>query len=149
MIDEQGRVLGLDLGQVRIGVALSDPLGCTAQPLRVLKRVGPRKDHHAIAELAREHEVQTIVVGLPLQLSGDESEGSASARESSEKLKQRLPKVELVLWDERLTTVEAERSMVSGNVRRSRRKQIVDALAAVLILQNYLDSRDAELPGAP
>ena len=149
MIDEQGRVMGLDLGQVRIGVALSDPLGCTAQPLRVLKRVGPRKDLHAIAELAREHEVQTIVVGLPLQLSGDESEGSASARESAEKLKQRLPKVELVLWDERLTTVEAERSMVTGNVRRSRRKQIVDALAAVLILQNYLDSRDAELPGAP
>lgn len=149
MIDEQGRLMGLDLGQVRIGVALSDPLGCTAQPLRVLERVGPRKDLHAIAELAREHEVRTIVVGLPLELSGDESEGSASARESAEKLKQRLPKVELVLWDERLTTVEAERSMVAGNVRRSRRKQIVDALAAVLILQNYLDSRDADLPGAP
>jgi len=148
MSEDHGRILALDLGKVRIGVALSDLLGCTAQPLQVLRRVGPRKDLHAIAELAREHEARTIVVGLPLELSGDESEGSAEARETAQKLQQRLPGVELVLWDERLTTVQAQRSMVSGNVRRSRRKQIVDALAAVLILQNYLDSRDASQPGA-
>lgn len=134
------RLLALDLGSVRIGVALSDSLGVTAQPLETIKRVGPRKDLQRICELVGDNEVGVVVIGLPLLLSGEEGEKAAEAREFADKLGRRLPAgVEVELWDERLTTVEAERTMLSGNVRRDKRKRNMDALAAVLILQGYLD----------
>lgn len=141
MSESSGRVLALDLGQVRIGLALSDPLGITAQPLGFLQRVGPRKDLAAIADLVREHDVETLVVGLPKLLSGAEGTGAAAAREVAERLRQRLSGVRVDLWDERLTTVEAERTLVAGKVRRRKRRECVDSLAAALILQGYLDSR--------
>jgi putative Holliday junction resolvase len=136
-----GRVLALDLGEVRIGLALSDSLGITAQPLGFLKRVGPKKDLAAIAELIDRHDVKTVVVGLPRLLSGEEGSKAAEAREVAERLARRLPRVAVELWDERLTTVEAERTLVAGNVRRRRRRERVDSLAAALILQGYLEAR--------
>lgn len=141
MTEERRRILALDLGRARIGIALSDPLGLTAQPLDVYRRVGPKKDLRHLADVAREHDVEAVVVGLPLLLSGEEGQGAVDAREFAEGLGRRLSDVTIVLWDERLTTVEAERSMISGNVRRNKRKGVIDALAAVLILQNYLDSQ--------
>jgi putative Holliday junction resolvase len=127
-------------------MALSDPLRITAQPLGFLQRVGPRKDLAAIADLVREHGVSTVVVGLPRLLSGAEGSRAVEAREFAERLDRRLAGVCVDLWDERLTTVEAERTLVAGNVSRRRRKERVDSLAAALILQGYLDARPA--PGA-
>jgi putative Holliday junction resolvase len=136
---EQGRILAIDLGQARIGLALSDPLGLTAQPLATVHRVGPRRDLRAIVQHIEATEACTVVVGLPRLMSGEEGQQAKAAREFAERLGRRVPRVQVSLWDERLTTVQAERTMISGNVRRARRRQIVDELAAVLILQGYLD----------
>lgn len=135
------RVLAVDLGDVRIGTALSDPLGITAQPLETIAARGPRPDLRRICELATTHEVDTIVVGLPLHLSGSEGTRAAQAREWARRLAGRLPRVEIVLWDERLTSAEAERLMIGANVSRAQRRLHVDNMAAALILQCYLDAR--------
>jgi putative Holliday junction resolvase len=139
--EEPGRVLAVDLGEQRIGLALSDPLRITAQPLETLRCVGPRKDLQAIVDRARQHDVARIVVGLPLLLSGEEGAKAADAREVAERLRRRLRDVPVELWDERLTTVQAERAMIEGNVRRRARRKRVDTVAAALILQSYLDAR--------
>jgi putative Holliday junction resolvase len=139
--DGETRVLGIDLGEVRIGLALSDPLGLTAQPLKTLKRVGPKKDLRALAALAREHDATTVVIGLPLLLSGEEGSKAEEAREFAENLGRHLQGARIELWDERMTTVLAERAMIEGSVRRRKRREKVDSLAAALILQSYLDSR--------
>ena len=136
-----GRVLGLDYGAKRIGVALSDPTGVFARPLTVVTR-GPklRGDLRAIAALCREHEVVEIVIGLPLSMDGTAGTQARTVREFAERLGAAvdLPVHE---WDERLTTTAAERALIEGNVRRSRRKQIIDKTAAALILSGYLDHR--------
>jgi putative Holliday junction resolvase len=142
---EPGRVLAIDLGQARIGLALSDPLGLTGQPLETLTRIGPRRDLRQIEDRIRRHEVTTVVVGLPLKLSGEAGSAAALARDFADRLSRRIDPIRVELWDERLTTVQAERTMISGRVRRKRRKEIVDALAASLILQSYLDAR-SEMP---
>jgi putative Holliday junction resolvase len=135
------RALGLDVGSRRIGVALSDELGITAQPLVVLAVKGLRDAAARIAGLCAEHEVGTIVVGLPLSLSGgDRGSSSARARELAGLLAAAVP-AEIVLWDERFTTAEAERVLVQGNVRRAARRAVVDKIAAALILQGWLDAR--------
>ena len=136
-----GRILAIDLGRARIGLALSDPLGLTAQPLETLERVGPRRDLQALARRVEASEVGTVVVGLPRLMSGKEGRQARDAREFAHRLGRRIPGVRVELWDERLTTVQAERTMISGKVRRAKRRQIVDGLAAVLILQGYLDCR--------
>lgn len=144
MISEQGpgRVLALDLGEARIGIACSDPLGLTAQPLETLRRTGPKKDLDAIRRRVEELEVRKIVVGLPLLLSGEEGKQAVAAREFAGSLRRRLPSgIDVVFWDERLSTAEVERMMVSENVSRRRRRERVDALAATIILQGYLDAR--------
>jgi putative Holliday junction resolvase len=128
------------LGEVRIGLALSDPLGITAQPLESLHPTGPRKAIDAIVRVARHHEVHTVVVGLPLLLSGEEGTQAAHAREVAEQLRRRLAGVRVELWDERLTTVQAERTLIEAGMRRKKRKRNVDSLAALLILQSYLDA---------
>ena len=143
------RVLALDLGEVTIGLALSDPLRITAQPLEALRRVGPKKDLQRLAQLIEEREVGTIVVGLPLLLSGKDGDAARGAREFADKLSRRFPKLKIDLWDERLTTVEAERTLIAADVRRSKRKQVIDTVAALLILQGYLDSTDTLGPQAP
>jgi putative Holliday junction resolvase len=142
--DEGARVLGVDLGEARIGLALSDPLGVTAQPLETLVRQGARADLAEVARIAREREVRAIVVGLPLRLDGDEGPAAEAARRFARRLEGRLPGVRLEFWDERLTTVLAERTMISGRARRARRRERVDTVAAVLILQSWLDAHRHE-----
>lgn len=133
------RLLGLDVGTVRVGVALSDPLGITAQPLEVINR---RKSDlfERVATLVDEHEVQQVVIGNPLQLDGEIGPAARAMAEFADKLRQRLT-VPVELWDERLSTAQAEREMISDGVRREKRRQRIDKVAAALILQSYLDAR--------
>jgi putative holliday junction resolvase len=132
------RVLGLDVGSVRVGVALSDPLGLTAQPLEVIDR--KKSDPFArIAALVDEHGVQTIVVGKPLTLSGAEGQAVHDVDAFVKRL-QRSVTVPVEGWDERLSTAQAQRVMIAGGARREKRKQAIDKVAAALILQSYLDA---------
>lgn len=147
MSEHAGRVLAVDLGDVRIGLALSDSLGIIAQPLDTLRAVGARADANAICRVVEEHEVTTVVIGLPLLMSGEEGSRATAARAFAERLRRRLHGVSVELWDERLTSVSAQRTMVAGGTRRARRKQKADALAAMLILQGFLDARSADRGG--
>lgn len=135
------RIMGIDLGSKRIGVALSDELGLTAQPLTAVDaRGGASSVAGRLAELCAEHEVGKIVIGLPLTLGGeDRGQGSRRARELGRALAEHTS-VEVVYWDERFSTAEAERVLVSAGVRRDKRRRVVDKLAAALILQGYLDA---------
>ncbi len=136
-----GRILALDLGARRIGLALSDSLGWTAQPLGVLVRGKLREDLDQLRELVRRHGVGCVVVGRPLLLSG---EAGAQARRSeafAERLGQALPGVQIELWDERWTSAEAERLLRAAGVARGRRRERVDTLAAVLILESFMAAR--------
>jgi putative Holliday junction resolvase len=136
-------VLALDLGEARIGLAISDGLGITAQPLPVLRRTALAADLEALARIVAEREVQEIVIGLPLLLSGVEGTAAQAARAFAAALAERLPGVPLELWDERLTSAEAERVLVSADVSRRRRREVLDGLAATLLLQSYLDAAGA------
>jgi putative Holliday junction resolvase len=134
------RVLGLDVGDVRIGVALSDETATIAGGLPTLARVGPRKDVRAVAALAREHEVEEVVVGLPRRLDGSLGPQAEKVQAFAAELRQAL-RVPVREWDERFTSVAATRALIEGGVRRRDRKQSVDKVAAVLILQGFLDHR--------
>ena len=140
-----GRVLSLDLGSRTIGLAVSDPLGITAQGLDTIRRKGRRHDFDALNDVVRKFEVKQMVVGWPLHMSGDEGKQSAKAAAFAEELRQhfRLP---VHLLDERLTTAEAQRVLRSSDVSIQRRGEVIDRLAAVLILQSWLDRRHASLP---
>ncbi len=131
------RWLGLDLGHVRIGVALSDPLGMTAQPLTVLKSAGTQKDIIAIGELVDQYEVTQVIVGLPLNMDGTESSTTKKVREFTTKFSGRL-NVPVFFVDERLTSKQAERVMIEGDSRREDRRQKIDKVAAALLLQSAL-----------
>ena len=135
------RSLGLDVGTVTIGVAISDPLGMFAQPVRTLGLhvLGQAPQGAERAELVREREVSRIIVGLPLRMDASEGDSAREARRMAEALGAALEGVTIVLQDERFSTAEAERALIEGNVRRSKRKQVIDQVAAVLILQSYLD----------
>ena len=135
-----GRVLGLDYGSRRIGVAVSDPLGITAQPLPALHREGDRKDIAGIGRLAAGLGVASVVVGLPLLLNGDEGPQAARARAFGQMLSTELS-LPVTMWDERLTTAQSERHLVDSGVRRERRKEIRDSLSAMFLLQSFLDPR--------
>ncbi len=135
------RILAIDHGEKRIGVALSDPTATFAQPLVVLERKAKlRQDLRGIAALCREYEVEEIVIGLPLDMNGTVGAKAQEVRGFAERLQETtgLPVVE---WDERLSTVAAERALIEAGVRRKKRKQVVDKTAAALILSSYLDSR--------
>ena len=133
------RLLGLDVGSVRIGVALSDPLGVIATPLEVIDR--RRQDPLTrIVALVEEHEVHRLVVGQPLRLSGEVGPAAESVQVFVDQLAARLS-VPIELWDERLTTAQAEREMIADGVRRKKRRQNIDRVAAALILQSYLDAQ--------
>lgn len=137
------RVLGVDLGSRRIGLALSDAGGTVASPLAVLERGAvPADDHEAIAGVAREHDVKTIVVGLPLTLEGEVGTAARRVLAEVDHLRRRVGDDLVVeVHDERLSTAEAERAMVGGGVRRERRRGSRDKVAAALILQSWLDRR--------
>ncbi len=140
MTEGPARILALDLGDARVGLALSDPLGVTAQPLGALRRVGPRQDVARLRALVEEHRVTRVVVGHPLLLSGGAGERARGAEDLAATLREALGGIPVELWDERLTTVEAERLMLQGDVRRRRRREVVDSLAAALILQSWMEA---------
>ena len=131
------RWLALDLGHVRIGVALSDTLGMTAQPLTVLKSEGTQKDIIAIGGLVNEHEVSQVVVGLPINMDGTESNQTKKIRDFTSKLSNRL-NVPVFFIDERLTSRQAERMMTDSGVTAKKQRGKVDQIAAALLLQSAL-----------
>ncbi|MGI5999942.1 Holliday junction resolvase RuvX [Lachnoclostridium sp. An131] len=136
------RILGLDYGSRTVGVAVSDPLGITAQPVEIVRRKEENKLRRTLArieELAGEYQAELFVLGLPKNMNSTLGERAEKSLEFGRMLERRtgLP---VVMWDERLTTVAANRAMIEGGVRREERGQHVDALAAALILQGYLDS---------
>ena len=136
------RILALDYGTKRIGVALSDELGWTAQPLETFERRTLDRDVAHIAALVNTHEVGQVVLGFPLQLDGREGPAVMAMREFASRLEQGLP-VPVVLWDERLTTKAAEDLLIAADVSRKKRKGTVDRVAAAILLQSYLASRES------
>jgi len=142
------RVLAIDPGTVRLGLALSDPSGLIAAPLQVLRRTAPDRDLAQIAEISRRHGVERIVVGLPRRMDGTLDAAAEMARAFAGAV-QEATGIQVELWDERLTTVAAERHLVHAGARRARRRATVDAVAAALLLQNYLDFRAGQPPPPP
>jgi putative Holliday junction resolvase len=139
------RALALDVGDRRIGIAISDDLGITARGLSVYERVGDRKDAGALYEIIAENGASRVIMGLPLNLDGTDSVQTAKVREFAERLANRLRSggmadVELILHDERFTTKIAEDVLREAGMSRKKRSGIIDAQAAVVILQDYLES---------
>lgn len=136
------RALGLDVGTKTIGIALSDELGWTAQGLETLRRneEEPREDFQKIAELTKQYNVEQIVVGLPKNMNGTIGPSGERSQEFVEQLKEFVT-CEITLWDERLTTIAAEKMLISADVSRKKRKKVIDKMAAVMILQGYLDHK--------
>mgnify|MGYP000569170600 FL=1 len=135
------RIMGLDYGSKTVGVAVSDPLGLTAQGIEIVRRKSENKLRQTLArieEIAKEYGVEKIVLGFPKHMNNDIGERAEKSLEFKEMLERRtgLP---VVMWDERLTTVEADRTMMETGIRRENRKEYVDMIAAVFILQGYLD----------
>ena len=136
------RVMGLDYGSKTVGVAISDPLGITAQGIETIERKEENKLRKTLArieELVREYEVEKIVLGFPKNMNNTIGERAEKSLELKAMLERRIG-IPVIMWDERLTTVEAERTLMESNVRRENRKKYVDKIAAVFILQGYLDS---------
>ena len=136
------RIMGLDYGSRTVGVAVSDPLGITAQAVETICRKDEnklRKTCARIEELVAEYEAEKIVLGLPKHMNNDIGDRAEKSMQFGEMIGRRTG-LEVVMWDERLTTVEAERTLMESGVRRENRKQYVDQIAAVFILQGYLDS---------
>ena len=136
----QGRVLGLDVGDRRIGVAVSDELGLTAQPVLTLVRKNRRQDLGSLARLVRKYGCAQVVVGNPLYMSGDISPQALKAQAVAQSLQQETG-VTVTLWDERLSTTEAHRHLDAAGRLPADRRAVIDQVAAVLILQSFLDSR--------
>ena len=133
-----GRIMCIDIGDKTIGVAVSDLMGLTAQGVTTIKRVGKKKDIEAIKQIIAEKQVNKIVSGLPKNMNGTVGPQGEKVQKFCELLKEET-NLPIEFWDERLSTVAAERSLIEGNVRRENRKKVIDMLAAVIILQGYLD----------
>ena len=137
---EYYRTMSLDLGDVRIGIAISDILNIIANGLETYNRQSDEKDVQYIANLVKEHNVKVIVLGLPINMDGTKGERVEKTYAFADKLK-KVVDCKIDYMDERLTTVTAERVLIDGNVRRDKRKQVIDKLAATIILQSYLDMK--------
>lgn len=133
------RVLGLDIGDRTIGVAVSDGLMLTAQGITTIKRTKPERDIEEVLKYVKEYEVSTIVSGLPKNMDGTIGFQAEKVQEFCELLKEHT-EVPIKFWDERLTTVSAHKAMLECNMSRGKRKKLVDKIAATYILQGYLDS---------
>jgi putative Holliday junction resolvase len=140
MADAAGRILALDLGKKRIGVAVSDELGITAQGLPNIERANKRADLAAVCELAERWRARLILLGNPLNMSGREGRQSEWVRDFAAAVEKRCP-IPIQLWDERLTTVEAARVLRASGISLEKRAAAVDRLSAVILLQSYLDAR--------
>ena len=136
------RIMGLDFGSKTVGVAVSDMLGITAQGVETIERKEENKLRKTLArieELVGEYEVEKIILGFPKNMNNTIGERAEKSLEFKAMLERRIG-IPVIMWDERLTTVEAERTLIESNVRREKRKKYVDKIAAVFILQGYLDS---------
>ena len=133
------RYLGLDVGDRTIGIAVSDPLGLTAQGVETIRRKNLEKDLARLGELMEQYETRSLVSGYPKNMNGTEGDRCEVVKAFLEKVKKQYPDVEIALWDERLSTVAATRSLLEGDVSRKKRKKVIDKMAAVFILQGYLD----------
>jgi len=141
-----GRILGLDVGLRRIGIAVSDPLGITAQGLETLQRRNKRYDFEFLQRMIQKYDVREIVVGLPLRMNGDEGIQSDKMQVFAEDLRKRF-RLPIHLWDERLTSAEANRLLRETDLSIEKRGKAVDRMAAVLILQGWMERRAAAASG--
>ncbi|GBF10081.1 MULTISPECIES: Holliday junction resolvase RuvX [Tepidibacillus] len=132
------RIMGLDVGEKTIGIAMSDELGWTAQGVEVLRRTSLERDITRLQQIISEYQVEEIVVGLPKNMNGSLGPRAEMIKEFAEILQQTF-QLPIRFWDERLTTVSAERTLIEADVSRKKRKQVIDKMAAMLILQGYLD----------
>jgi len=134
------RIMALDLGTKTIGVAVSDVTAMIARGVETIRRKGIKNDFIRLHEIIAQEEVDTIVVGYPKNMNGSVGERALVSEAFVEEIKSQCPEIKVVLWDERLSTVSAEKILISADMRREKRKKIIDMMAAVVILQNYLDS---------
>lgn len=134
------KIMGIDLGSKKIGIAVSDEMRWTAQGIKVIKRIGINKDIEEIIKLVNEYDVGEIVVGLPINMNGTMGQQAEKVLNFIERLKAKIT-IPVNTWDERLSTVAVTRVLIEGNVKREKRKEVVDKMAAVYILQGYLDSK--------
>ncbi|EPY06139.1 Holliday junction resolvase [Paenibacillus sp. E194] len=132
------KILGLDYGDRRIGVAISDAFGWTAQGLEVIERRKPENDLKRLGDIVKEHGVEAFVLGLPKNMNGTVGPRGELSMSFAEQLKQSFG-LPVHLWDERLSTVSAERALLEADVSRKKRRQVIDKMAATIILQTYLD----------
>ncbi|MEG6616069.1 Holliday junction resolvase RuvX [Peptococcaceae bacterium 1198_IL3148] len=135
------RIMGLDVGDRTIGVALSDLMGWTAQGLEVIRRSDEKKDIDRLAEIIQQYEVDRIVVGLPKNMNGTIGPQAEKVQAFTEAMQQTID-LPVEFWDERLTTVAAERLLIGADVSRGKRKKVIDKMAATFILQGYLDRKN-------
>lgn len=134
------RYMSLDIGDRTIGIAVSDLLGLTAQGVETIRRRKEENDLKRLGELMEQYETKSLVSGLPKNMDGTEGDRCSIVKEFMAKVKETYPDVEVVFWDERLSTVAATRSLIEADVSRKKRKKVIDKMAAVFILQGYLDS---------
>ncbi len=133
------RYLGLDVGSATIGVSVSDPFGWTAQGVETIRRKSREADFVRLAELIRQYGAETFVIGMPLNMDGTKGMRAERTEDFAKELAEAFPQIGQEFWDERLTTVMAERELIAADVSRKKRKQVIDKMAAVAILQGYLD----------
>jgi len=136
------RSMSLDLGARTIGIAVSDLTGLIANGVETLRRTSPERDFKRIQELLAEWEVEEIVLGYPKNMNGTIGERAEMSEAFAEELRNRFPGISVILWDERLSTVAAEKVLISADLQRKKRRKVIDMMAAVVILQNYLDSKN-------
>ena len=135
------KILGLDVGDRTIGIAVSDDLGFTAQGVEVIRRKNADLDFGRLTELVDQYKVTGFVVGWPKNMNGTIGPRCEKVQAFTDELKSHFPDKTMILWDERLSTVAATKSLISADVSRAKRKQVIDKMAAVFILQGYLDSQ--------
>lgn len=135
------RIMALDLGTRTIGVAVSDVTGLIANGIETVRRTSPERDFSRLEQLVVQWEIGEIVLGYPKNMNGTIGERAKVSEQFAEELKHRFPGISVVLWDERLSTVAAERILIDADLQRKKRRKVIDMMAAVVILQNYLDSR--------
>jgi putative Holliday junction resolvase len=138
------RIIGLDVGDARIGVAVSDPLGLTAQPHSVIRRDRKGGEYSALQRIIEEFDVNRIVVGLPLNMDGSVGQQAHRVQKFADELRRLLPHIEIEFWDERLSSVASEQMLIDSGMRRHERRRTIDKVAATIILQTYLDRQRAQ-----
>lgn len=139
------RALALDIGDKTIGVAVSDLLGLTAQGVETIRRISNKDDLQRLGELIEQFEVTTFVIGLPKNMDGTEGTRCELVRKFAAKLAAAFPAVNQIFWDERLSTVAAAKNLIAADLSRRKRKKVIDKMAAVYILQGWLDGRGATI----